>query len=93
MTDEHHAANLRGFNLARPPGPEEADALEVAEKVMPSEAGQLCVAVSKDVGRAFLAELDGLPESLAGAAWAGFLRGLVAQAGGAVAHVHEVGRA
>ena len=93
MTDEHHAANLRGFNLARPPGPEEADALEVAEKVMPSEAGQLCVAVSKDLGAAFLAELDALPQHLAGAIWSGFLRGMAAHADGGAVHVHSVEQA
>ena len=52
MSDEQHAAFLRGFNLARPPGPGEADALEadaleVAEEVMPSEVGQLRVSTCK----------------------------------------------
>ena len=82
LTDAEHDAFLRGFNLAQPPGPDEADALDVAEEVMPSEDGQLRVAVSKDVGRAFLAEIDALPEDLAGAVWAGFIRGMIAQAGG-----------
>ena len=40
-----------------------------------------------------LAVADALPEHLACAAWAGFLRGLVAQAGGVAAHVHDEGRA
>jgi hypothetical protein len=92
-TDEEHDAFLRGFDLAHPPGPDDAEALKVAEEVMPSEVGQLRVAVSKDLGRAFLAELDSLPEHLAGAAWSGFLRGMIAQAGGAPDHVHGVGQA
>ena len=93
MTDAEHDAFLRGFDLARPPGPDDDDALDVAEEVMPSEVGQLCVAVSKDAGAAFLAELDALPEELAGAAWLGFIRGIIAQAGGGPVHVHDVGEA
>ncbi|MEE8286977.1 MAG: hypothetical protein V3R72_09810 [Gammaproteobacteria bacterium] len=93
MTDEQHAAFLRGFNLARPPGPDDADALEVAEEIARSVPGQLRVSVPKDVGRAFLAELDALPEHLTGAIWRGFLRGMIAQAGGGPVHVHEEGRA
>ena len=93
MTDAEHDAFLRGFNLAQPPNPDDDAALEVAEEVTPSEAGQLRVAVSKDLGRAFLAELDSLPEHLAGAAWAGFIRGMTAHAGGEPVHVHDVGRA
>ena len=93
MTDPERDAFLRGFSLAAPPGPDEAAALKVADEFAPSEAGQLRVAVSKDVAKAFLAELNSLPEHLAGAAWAGFVRGMVAQAGGAPVHVHNVGRA
>ena len=40
-----------------------------------------------------LAVVDALPEHLAGAAWAGFLRGMVAQAGGAPVQVHKIERA
>ena len=93
MNDEESTAFWRGFDLAQPPDPGDADALKVAEEVIPSKAGQLRVAVSKDRGLAFLAELDALPEELAGAAWAGFLRGMAAHAGGAPAHVHSGGRA
>ena len=93
MTDAEHDAFMAGFNLARPPGPDETDALEVAEEVMPSEVGQTRLAVSKPLAKTFLAEIDGLPEELAGAAWAGFIRGMVAQAGGAPVHVHKTGEA
>ncbi len=93
MTDAEHDAFLRGFDLAEPPGPDDAAALEVAEELAPSEVGQLRVAVSKDLGRAFLAELDSLPEDLAGAIWAGFIRGMAAHAGGGAVHVHGVGQA
>ena len=93
MTDAEHDAFMAGFDLAQPPGPDEADALEVAQEFAPAESGQLRVAVSKPLAKKFLAELDALPEHLAGAAWSGFLRGMAAQAGGAPVHVHEVGRA
>jgi hypothetical protein len=93
MTDEQHATFLRAFALARPPGLDDADALEVAEEVLPSEVGQFCVAVSKDLGATFLAELDALPEHLAGPIWSGFLRGMAAHAGGAPVHVHQAGEA
>ena len=93
MTDEKHAAFLRGFDLAQPPGPEEADALDRAEEFAPAEAGQLYVAVPKDLAKAFLAEVDALPEDLAAPIGAGFLRGMIAQAGGAPGHVHDSGRA
>ena len=93
MTDEEHVAFLRGFGMAKPPGRDEADALERAEEVAPAEPGQLRVAVPKDLAKAFLSGLDALPADLAGAAWAGFLRGLVAKAGGAPVHVHDGGRA
>ena len=58
MTDEEHSVFLRGFDLAQPPGPDDANALKVAEEVIPSKAGQLCVAVSKPLAKKFLAELD-----------------------------------
>lgn len=93
MTDEEHSVFLRGFDLAQPPGPDDANALKVAEEVIPSKAGQLCVAVSKPLAKKFLAELDSLPKHLAGAIWAGFLRGLTAKAGGAPVHVHDGGLA
>ena len=93
MTDEQHSAFLRGFALAQPPGPDDAEALEVAEELAQLATGQTRIVVSIDRGRAFLAELDGLPEHLAGAAWSGFLRGMIAQAGGAPVHVHQIGRA
>ena len=93
MTDAEHAAFLRGFDLAQPPGSEEADALGRAEEAAPVEAGQLRVAVPKDLARAILVEVDALPEDLAGAVWTGFLRGQIAQAGGAPVHCHESGRA
>lgn len=89
MTDPEHAAFLRGFDLAQPPGPDEADALDRVSEFAPAEAGQLLVAVSQDLARAFLSEVDALPEDLAGAAWSGFLRGLVAQASGAQVYVHH----
>ena len=93
LTDAEHAAFMRGFYLAQPPGREEADALARVEEFAPAEPGQLRVAVPKALARAFLAEVEPLPETLAGAAWAGFLRGMVAQAGAAPVHVHESGRA
>ena len=80
MIDEQHDAFLRGFNLAQPPGPDDADALEVAEEIAPAPSETVRVAVSKDTGKKFLAVVDSLPEHLAGAAWLGFVRGLVAQA-------------
>ena len=91
MTDEEHVAFLRGFDMAQPPGPDEADALDRAKEVAPVVAGQLRVAVPRALGKAILAEVDALPENLAGAAWIGFLRGMVAQAGGAPVHVHDGG--
>ena len=46
MTDAEHDAFMAGFNLARLPGREELDALDVAEEFAPAESGQLRVAVS-----------------------------------------------
>ncbi len=68
MTDAEHDAFLRGFNLATPPGPDDADALKIAEELAETATGQTRVVISKDLGAAFLAELDALPEDLAGAA-------------------------
>ncbi len=93
MTCEEHAVFLRGFERAEPPGPDDADALAAAEELAQRATGQTRIVVSIDCGRAFLAELDALPEHLAGAAWSGFLRGMIAQAGGRAAHVHGVGQA
>ena len=93
MTDEEHAAFLRAFDLARPPGPDDAVALRVAQEFAENVTGQTRVVISRDRGLAFLAELDALPEDLAGAAWAGFLRGMAAHADDAPVHVHESGRA
>ena len=93
MTDEQHAAFLRGFDLAQPPGADDADALRVAQELAENVTGQTRVVISKDRGLAFLDVIDSLPEELAGAAWAGFVRGMVAQAGGAPVHVHAGGRA
>ena len=93
MTDQEHDAFLRGFDLAQPPGPDDAAALEVADEIARAEPGQLHLAISKNLARAFLAELDALPEDLAGAAWTGFLRGMAAHAEGAPVHVHESGTA
>ena len=93
MTDAERAAFLRGFELAQPPGPEELDALKVAKEIARSVPGHFRVAVSKPLGKAILAEIDSLPEPEAAAAWMGFIRGLIAQAGAAPVHVHESGRA
>ena len=93
MTDAEHDAFMRGFDLAQPPGSEEADALGRAEEVAPADPGQLRVAVPKPLGKKFLAIVDALPDELTRAAWGGFLRGLVAQAGGAPVHVHHGGTA
>ena len=93
MTAAEHAAFWRGFDLAKPPGSEEADALDRAEEFAPAGSGQIRVAVSKDTARSFLAEVDVAPENLAAATWLGFLRGMVARSGGALVRVHEVGRA
>lgn len=93
MTDAAHAAFLRGFDLAQPPGDEEADALDRAEEVAPAGPGQLLVAVPKDLAKALLAEVEAAPVDLAGAVWTGFLRGLIAKAGGAPVVVHDSGTA
>ena len=93
MTDEQHSAFLRGFALAQPPGPDDAEAFRAAQELAQATTGQTRIVVSKDLGAAFLAELDALPEYLAGAAWSGFLRGMAAHADGAPVHVHESGRA
>lgn len=93
MTGEEHAAFWTGFDLAAPPGRAEINALERVAEDVPAGPGQLRVAVKKDLAKEFLAEVELLPEDLAGAAWLGFLRGLVAQAGGAPVHVHHGGRA
>ena len=92
-TDEEHAAFLRAFDLAQPPGPDDADALDVADEIAPAPSETVRVAVSNLLAKTFLAELDALPEHLAGAAWSGFLRGMIAQAGGAPCHVHGVAQA
>ena len=93
LTDEEHAAFLRGFNLAQPPGREEVDALDRAEEVLPIESGQLRVAVPKELARTIAAETEALPENLFGAIWVDFLRGMVAKAGGAPVHIHDGGTA
>ena len=93
MSDAEHEVFLRGFDLAKPPSPDDADALAIAEELAESATGQHRIVIDRDLGRAFLAELDSLPDVLAGAIWAGFIRGMAAQAGGAPAHVHEYGRA
>ena len=88
MTDEEHTAFMRGFNLAQPPGPDEAAALKVAEDFAPPGPGQFHLAISKDLAKAFAAEVEPLPETLAAAAWLGFVRGLIAHTGGELVHVH-----
>ena len=93
MTDAEHSAFMRGFDLAAPPGRAEINALGRAEEVAPAGPGQLHVAVSKDLAKEFLAVVEPLAEDLAGAAWAGFIRGQIAQAGGEVVCVHEGGSA
>ena len=64
-TDEEMAAFWRGFDLAKPSGSDEADALDRAEEVAPAEVGQLRVAVPRDLAKHFLAVADTLPEHLA----------------------------
>lgn len=93
MTDAERAAFLRGFALARPPGPEELDALERAKDFAPAGPGQLHLAVSKDLAHTIAAEVEAAPEDLAAAIWLGFFRGLAAHAGAAPVHVHASGRA
>ena len=93
MTGEEHAAFWTGFDLAKPPGRAEINALGRAEEAAPAGPGQLRIAVSKDLAKEFLAVVEPLPEHLAGAAWAGFLRGMAAHADGAPAHVHQGGTA
>ncbi len=70
-SDEECAAFYKGFDLAKPPGPDEADALDRAEEFAPAGPGQLHVAVPRALAKAFLAEIEPLPENLAGAAWSG----------------------
>ena len=93
LTDAEHDAFLRGFDLAQPPGPDDAEALKAAQEFAENVTGQTRVVIDKDLGAAFLAELDSQPEHLAGAAWAGFLRGMIAQAGGGAVVIHEEGTA
>ena len=93
MTDAEHAAFLRGFAVAVPPGPEEIDAIKHVREFGPDDSELTRVAISKSTAKKFMAEIDALPEDLAGASWCGFLRGLVAQAGGEVAYVHHGGTA
>ena len=87
------AAFIRGCNLARPPGPEELDAIEVARDFAPPGPGQIHLAISKDLATAIVAEVEASPEDLAAATWLGFFRGLAAHAGAAPVHVHDGGRA
>ncbi len=82
MTDQEHDAFLRGFDLAQPPGPEEIDALDRAKDFAPPGPGQLHLAISRDLAKAIAAEVEAAPEDLAAATWLGFIRGMVAQAGG-----------
>ena len=93
LTDAERDAFLRGFDLAQPPGPDDADALRAAQELAQTATGQTKVVISVENGRAFLAELDSLPEYLAGAAWAGLIRGLAAHAGAAPVVVHGSGTA
>jgi hypothetical protein len=51
------------------------------------------LAISKDLATAIAAEVEAAPDDLAAATWLGFLRGLVAQAGGAPVQVHQSGTA
>ena len=67
--------------------------LDRAKDFAPPGAGQRHLGISKDLARAFVTEVEAAPEEVAGAIWAGFLRGLAAKAGGAPVHVHQVGRA
>ncbi len=92
-SDAEHAAFMAGFHLARSSDPDDADALDRAAEAAFPEAGHLRVAIPKDLAKAILAEVEALPEHLACAAWAGFIRGLIAQAGGAPVHVHGGGTA
>ena len=89
MTDAEHAAFLRGFDLAQPPGREELDAIKHVREFGPDECEMTRVAISKSTGKKFLAIVDSLPDQLTRAVWVGFIRGLVAQAGGEVAYVHD----
>ena len=92
MTDSEHAAFMRGFNLAQPPGGEGLDAIKRAREFGPARS-EAHVAVSIPTAKKFLTVLDSLPEDLAGAAWLGFFRGMVAKSGGALVYVHHGGRA
>ena len=93
MTDAEHAAFLRGFDLAQPPGREELDAIKHVREFGPDECEMTRVAISKSTGKKFLAIVDSLPDELTRATWCGFLRGMIAKAGGAPVHVHDGGRA
>ena len=92
-TDAERKAFWRGFELAQPPGGQELDDLARIEEAAPVTAGRLRVAAPSDLARDMLAETETLPENLAGATWIGFMRGLIAKAGGVVMNVHEGGRA
>ncbi len=93
MTDEEHDAFIRGCNLARPPGPEEQDALVRAKDFAPPGPGQLHLAISKDLAKVIVAEVEASPEDMAAAIWLGFFRGLAAHAGDGPVVVHDAGRA
>ena len=93
LDDAEHAAFMAGFHLAHPPGPEEADALERAEDVLEACPGSYRVAIPTELAREFLIFHDTLPANSAAMAWAGFLRGMIAQSGAWPGHFHESGRA
>ncbi len=93
-TDEERAAFWRGFNLARPPGDADLDALgHISRKVGLPGGGGLRIAVPKDAAIACADATEGLPENLSSATWIGFVRGMVAKAGGEALYLHQGGTA
>ena len=92
-SDDERAAFWRGFELARPPGRQELADLHRVKEMAPEANGRLRVAIPKDLARAILAETEALPENLAGATWIGFMRAMVAKAGGEAVYLHKSGTA
>ncbi len=92
--DDERAAFWRGFNLARPPGDAERDALgHISSKVAPPGGGGLRIAIPEDAAVAVVEITGGLPENLSSATWIGFVRGMIAKAGGKAVYIHESGNA
>ncbi len=93
-SEEERAAFWRGFNLACPPGDADRDALGyISRKVGPPGGGGLRIAIPEEAAISVVDATEGLPENLSSATWIGFVRGMVAKAGGEAVYLHEGGTA